>query len=71
MSPGISCPGGGSAQTSFIKKTLRIVALAQYRELASASPVRLRSRRDDPETLNTVARVTELMKQRQYAPMSI
>jgi F-type H+/Na+-transporting ATPase subunit alpha len=64
---------GGSAQTKIVKKLSGGVklALAQYRELAAfaqfASDL-------DPATraqLDRGQRVTELMKQKQYAPLSI
>ncbi|KHF26523.1 F0F1 ATP synthase subunit alpha [Solemya velum gill symbiont] len=64
---------GGSAQTKIIKKLgggVRL-ALAQYRELAAFS--QFASDLDDATRaqLDRGARVTELMKQSQYAPMSI
>ena len=64
---------GGAAQTAIMKKLsggIRI-ALAQYRELAAfaqfASDLDEATRRQ----LERGQRVTELMKQKQYAPMSI
>jgi F-type H+-transporting ATPase subunit alpha len=64
---------GGAAQTKIIKKLgggVRL-ALAQYRELAAFS--QFASDLDDATRaqLDRGARVTELMKQSQYAPMSI
>lgn len=64
---------GGAAQTKIIKKLgggIRL-ALAQYRELAAFS--QFASDLDDAtrEQLEHGERVTELMKQKQYAPMSI
>ena len=64
---------GGSAQTKIIKKLgggVRL-ALAQYRELAAfsqfASDLDVATR----EQLEQGRRVTELMKQKQYTPMSV
>ncbi|MFS8607840.1 MAG: F0F1 ATP synthase subunit alpha [Gammaproteobacteria bacterium] len=64
---------GGSAQTKIIKKLgggVRL-ALAQYRELAAfaqfASDLDVATRRQ----LERGQRVTELMKQKQYSPMSV
>ena len=64
---------GGAAQTKIIKKLsggIRI-ALAQYRELAAF--VQFASDLDDAtrKQLERGQRVTELMKQKQYAPMSV
>jgi F-type H+-transporting ATPase subunit alpha len=64
---------GGSAQTKIIKKLgggIRL-ALAQYRELAAFS--QFASDLDDAtrEQLEHGQRVTELMKQDQYSPMSV
>jgi len=64
---------GGSAQTKIIKKLgggVRLV-LAQYRELAAFA--QFASDLDDvtQRQLARGKRVTELMKQKQYAPMSI
>ncbi|GGG58715.1 ATP synthase subunit alpha [Pseudohongiella nitratireducens] len=64
---------GGSAQTKIIKKLgggIRI-ALAQYRELAAFA--QFASDLDDAtrEQLEHGQRVTELMKQGQYAPLSV
>ena len=64
---------GGAAQTKIIKKLgggVRL-ALAQYRELAAfaqfASDLDAATRRQ----LERGQRVTELMKQKQYAPLSV
>ena len=64
---------GGAAQTKIIKKLgggIRL-ALAQYRELAAFS--QFASDLDDATRaqLEHGERVTELMKQKQYAPLSI
>ena len=64
---------GGAAQTKIIKKLgggIRL-ALAQYRELAAFS--QFASDLDDAtrEQLEHGERVTELMKQKQYAPLSV
>lgn len=64
---------GGSAQTKIMKKLsggIRI-ALAQYRELAAFA--QFASDLDDAtrRQLERGQRVTELMKQKQYAPMSV
>ena len=74
MNPGISVSRVGSAaQTKIIKKLgggIRI-ALAQYRELAAFAA--FASDLDDATRaqLEHGQRVTELMKQKQYSPMSI
>ncbi|MGP4964932.1 F0F1 ATP synthase subunit alpha [Psychrobacter celer] len=64
---------GGSAQTKIIKKLSGGIrtALAQYRELAAFA--QFASDLDDAtrEQLDHGERVTELMKQKQYQPMSI
>jgi F-type H+-transporting ATPase subunit alpha len=74
MAPGISVSRvGGSAQTKFMKKISGGVklALAQYRELAAFS--QFASDLDDAtrRQLEHGRRVTELMKQKQYSPMSV
>ncbi|MDP6375718.1 MAG: F0F1 ATP synthase subunit alpha [Pseudomonadales bacterium] len=74
MSPGISVSRvGGSAQVPFMKKISGGIknALAQYRELAAFS--QFASDLDDAtrRQLEHGQRVTELMKQKQYAPMSV
>ena len=74
MNPGISVSRvGGAAQTKIIKKLgggIRI-ALAQYRELAAFAA--FASDLDDAtrSQLEHGQRVTELMKQTQYSPLSI
>ena len=64
---------GGSAQTKIIKKLSGGIrtALAQYRELAAFA--QFASDLDDAtrEQLDHGERVTELMKQKQYSPMSV
>jgi F-type H+-transporting ATPase subunit alpha len=74
MSPGISVSRvGGSAQVPFMKKISGGIkmALAQYRELAAFS--QFASDLDDAtrRQLEHGERVTELMKQKQFAPMSV
>ncbi len=74
MNAGISVSRvGGAAQTKIMKKLSGGVrtALAQYRELAAFS--QFASDLDDATKaqLDHGERVTELMKQKQYAPMSI
>ncbi|PIQ36462.1 MAG: F0F1 ATP synthase subunit alpha [Lysobacterales bacterium CG17_big_fil_post_rev_8_21_14_2_50_64_11] len=64
---------GGSAQTKIIKKLsggIRI-ALAQYRELAAFSQFASDLDEATRKQLERGQRVTELMKQKQYAPMTI
>ncbi|MGM0552366.1 MAG: F0F1 ATP synthase subunit alpha [Pseudomonadota bacterium] len=64
---------GGSAQTNIIKKlggTIRL-ALAQYRELAAFSQFASDLDEHTRKQLDRGKRVTELMKQGQYQPMSI
>jgi F-type H+-transporting ATPase subunit alpha len=64
---------GGAAQTKVIKKLgggIRL-ALAQYRELAAFSQFASDLDEATRKQLERGARVTELMKQRQYSPMSI
>jgi len=65
---------GGAAQTNIIKKLgggVRL-ALAQYRELAGVLAVRPPDLDEATrKQLDRGARVTELMKQKQYAPMSV
>ncbi|HEX2492271.1 MAG TPA: F0F1 ATP synthase subunit alpha [Steroidobacter sp.] len=74
MNAGISVSRvGGAAQTKIIQKLgggIRL-ALAQYRELAAFS--QFASDLDDAtrRQLERGQRVTELMKQKQYAPMSV
>jgi F-type H+-transporting ATPase subunit alpha len=64
---------GGAAQTKIIKKLgggVRL-ALAQYRELAAFSQFASDLDEATRKQLERGARVTELMKQSQYSPMSI
>ena len=64
---------GGSAQTKIIKKLsggIRI-SLAQYRELAAFAQFASDLDEATRKQLERGQRVTELMKQKQYAPMSI
>jgi F-type H+-transporting ATPase subunit alpha len=74
MNAGISVSRvGGAAQTKVIKKLSGGIrtALAQYRELAAFS--QFASDLDDATKaqLDHGERVTELMKQKQYAPLSV
>jgi len=74
MNAGISVSRvGGAAQTKVIKKLSGGIklALAQYRELAAFA--QFASDLDDAtrKQLERGQRVTELMKQKQYAPMSV
>lgn len=74
VDPGISVSRvGGSAQTKIIKKLSGGIrtALAQYRELAAFA--QFSSDLDDAtkKQLDHGQKVTELMKQKQYAPMSV
>ncbi|HSG88406.1 MAG TPA: F0F1 ATP synthase subunit alpha [Pseudomonadales bacterium] len=74
MSPGISVSRvGSSAQTSFIKKISGGIklALAQYRELAAFSQFASDLDEATRKQLDHGQRVTELMKQKQYSPMSV
>ncbi len=64
---------GGAAQTNIIKKLgggIRL-ALAQYRELAAFSQFASDLDEATRRQLERGQRVTELMKQKQYAPMSV
>jgi len=64
---------GGAAQTDIIKRLgggIRL-ALAQYRELAAFSQFASDLDEVTRRSLERGQRVTELMKQRQYAPMSV
>ena len=73
VDPGLSVSRvGGSAQTNIIKKLgggVRL-ALAQYRELAAFSQFASDLDEATRAQLSRGERVTELMKQAQYAPMS-
>src|SRR5690606_26584151 len=64
---------GGAAQTKIIKKLSGGIrtALAQYRELASFAQFASDLDEATRKQLEHGQRVTELMKQKQYAPMSI
>ena len=64
---------GGAAQTKIIKKLSGGIrtALAQYRELAAFAQFALTWTKRPVNNLEHGQRVTELMKQKQYAPMSI
>ena len=74
MNPGISVSRvGGAAQTKIIKKLgggIRI-ALAQYRELAAFAAFASDLDEATRSQLEHGQRVTELMKQKQYSPLSI
>ncbi|MGI9250028.1 MAG: F0F1 ATP synthase subunit alpha [Pseudohongiellaceae bacterium] len=74
MNPGISVSRvGGAAQTQIIKKLgggIRI-ALAQYRELAAFAQFASDLDEATRAQLEHGQRVTELMKQKQYSPLSI
>jgi len=64
---------GGAAQTKIIKKlggSVRL-ALAQYRELAAFSQFASDLDEATRKQLERGQRVTELMKQKQYAPLSV
>ena len=64
---------GGSAQTKIIKKlggSVRL-ALAQYRELAAFSQFASDLDEATRKQLEHGQRVTELMKQNQYSPLSV
>ena len=64
---------GGAAQTKIIKKlggTVRL-ALAQYRELAAFSQFASDLDEATRKQLERGQRVTELMKQKQYSPLSV
>ena len=74
MSPGISVSRvGGSAQVPFMKKISGGIklALAQYRELAAFSQFASDLDEATRKQLEHGQRVTELMKQKQYNPMSV
>jgi F-type H+-transporting ATPase subunit alpha len=74
MNAGISVSRvGGAAQTGIIKKLgggIRL-ALAQYRELAAFSQFASDLDEATRRQLERGERVTELMKQKQYSPMSV
>ena len=74
MSPGISVSRvGGAAQVPFIKKIAGGIklALAQYRELAAFSQFASDLDEATRRQLEHGQRVTELMKQKQYQPMTV
>jgi F-type H+-transporting ATPase subunit alpha len=74
MNAGISVSRvGGAAQTKIIKKLSGGIrtALAQYRELAAFSQFASDLDEATKSQLDHGARVTELMKQKQYSPRSI
>jgi F-type H+-transporting ATPase subunit alpha len=74
MNAGISVSRvGGSAQTDIIRRLgggIRL-ALAQYRELAAFSQFASDLDEATRKQLERGQRTTELMKQKQYAPMSV
>lgn len=74
MNAGISVSRvGGAAQTKVIKKLSGGIrtALAQYRELAAFSQFASDLDEATKAQLDQGARVTELMKQKQYTPLSV
>src|SRR5258706_939064 len=74
INPGISVSRvGGAAQTKIIKKLSGGVklALAQYRELAAFAQFASDLDEATRKQLERGQRVTELMKQKQYAPLSV
>ena len=74
INPGISVSRvGGAAQTKIMKKLSGGVrtALAQYRELASFSQFASDLDEATKAQLASGQRITELLKQKQYAPMSV
>lgn len=74
MNAGISVSRvGGAAQTKIIKKLAGGIrtALAQYRELAAFSQFASDLDEATKNELDHGARVTELMKQKQYSPLSV
>ena len=74
MNAGISVSRvGGAAQTKIVKKLSGGIrtALAQYRELAAFSQFASDLDEATKAQLDHGERVTELMKQKQYAPLSI
>ncbi|MCQ3829967.1 F0F1 ATP synthase subunit alpha [Microbulbifer elongatus] len=74
INPGISVSRvGGSAQTKVVKKLSGGIrtALAQYRELAAFSQFASDLDEATKAQLDHGERVTELMKQKQYSPLSI
>ena len=74
VNPGISVSRvGGSAQTKIIKKLSGGIrtALAQYRELAAFAQFASDLDEATRKQLEHGERVTELMKQKQYSPLSV
>jgi len=74
VNPGISVSRvGGAAQTQIIKKLSGGIrtALAQYRELAAFSQFASDLGDTTRKQLNHGQKVTELLKQKQYGPMSV
>ncbi|QIQ20715.1 F0F1 ATP synthase subunit alpha [Zophobihabitans entericus] len=74
VNPGISVSRvGGAAQTKIIKKLSGGIrtALAQYRELAAFSQFASDLDEATRKQLDHGEKVTELLKQKQYAPMSV
>lgn len=74
MNPGISVSRvGGDAQVKFMSKISGGIklALAQYRELAAFSQFASDLDEATRRQLEHGARINELMKQKQYAPMSV
>ncbi len=74
VDPGISVSRvGGAAQTKIIKKLSGGIrtALAQYRELAAFAQFSSDLDEATRKQLDHGEKVTELMKQKQYAPMSV
>lgn len=74
VDPGISVSRvGGSAQTKVIKKLSGGIrtALAQYRELAAFAQFSSDLDESTRKQLNHGQKVTELMKQNQYAPLTV
>ena len=74
LDPGISVSRvGGSAQTKIIKKLSGGIrtALAQYRELAAFAQFSSDLDATTKKQLDHGQKVTELMKQKQYAPFSV
>ena len=74
VDPGISVSRvGGAAQTKIIKKLSGGIrtALAQYRELAAFSQFSSDLDEATRKQLNHGEKVTELMKQKQYAPLTV
>ncbi|WP_162063256.1 F0F1 ATP synthase subunit alpha [Vibrio taketomensis] len=74
VDPGISVSRvGGAAQTKIIKKLSGGIrtALAQYRELAAFAQFSSDLDEATRRQIDHGERVTELMKQKQYAPMSV